>query len=86
MAAYNLAEMMSSLLSSSLVSSFSGFLAMTEKDDILWQYLDEFQNTDTGSHANVIQRAMAEVYQHHPPNASFDKMEVGKVFSAPVSL
>ncbi|KAN0136534.1 hypothetical protein V8E53_005581 [Lactarius tabidus] len=51
---------------------------MTEKDDILWQYLDEFQNTDTGSHANVIQRAMAEVYQHHPPNASFDKMEVGK--------
>jgi hypothetical protein len=33
MAAYNLAEMMSSLLSSSLVSSFSGFLAMTEKDD-----------------------------------------------------
>jgi hypothetical protein len=62
------------------------FLIAKEDADILWQYLDEFQNADTGSHANIIQRAMAEVYQHHPPNASFDKMEAGEVFSAPVSL
>jgi hypothetical protein len=71
---------------SPIVNAHTCFSIAKEDADILWQYLDEFQNADTGSHANVIQRAMAEVYQHHPPNASFDKMEVGKVFSAPVSL
>jgi hypothetical protein len=61
------------------IANTSAHFSIDKEDaDILHQHLDDFQNADTGSHASVIQRAMAEVYQHHPPNTSFDKMEVGK--------
>jgi hypothetical protein len=71
---------------SPIVNACAHFSIAREDADILRQHLDEFQNADTDSRANVIQRAMAEVYQRHPPNTSFDKMEAGEVFSAPVSL
>ncbi|KAN0138807.1 hypothetical protein V8E53_003195 [Lactarius tabidus] len=61
------------------IANTSAHFSINKEDaDILQQHLDDFQNADTGSCANVIQRAMAEVYQHHPPNTSFDKMEAGK--------
>ena len=47
---------------------------------ILKQYLDEFQQANTGDRANIIQKAMAEIYQLQPPNSAFDKKEAGKVF------
>jgi hypothetical protein len=55
------------------------FSISREDADILRQYLDEFQNSETGGRAAIIQRAMAEVYQRYPPNPLFDKLEAGEV-------
>ncbi|KAN0131057.1 hypothetical protein V8E53_011193 [Lactarius tabidus] len=54
------------------------FSISREDADILRQYLDEFQNSETGGRAAIIQRAMAEVYQRYPPNPLFDKLEAGE--------
>jgi hypothetical protein len=55
------------------------FSISKEDAEILRQYLDDFQNSETGGRAAIIQRAMAEVYQRYPPNPLFDKLEAGDV-------
>jgi hypothetical protein len=46
--------------------------------NILHQHLDDFQKADKDTHADIIQRAMVQIYQFHLSNASFDKMGVGQ--------
>ena len=56
-----------------------GFTIAHQESDILKGHLEDFQQTDTGGHANIIQMAMGEIYQLRPPNSPFDK-EAGKVY------
>jgi hypothetical protein len=50
--------------------------------DILHQHLDDFQKADKDTCADIIQRAMAQIYQLHLSNASFDKMGAGQVLAS----
>jgi hypothetical protein len=50
--------------------------------DILHQHLYEFQTVDKDTCADIIQRAMVEIYQLHLSNTSFDKMEAGQVLGS----
>ena len=60
-----------------------GFTMTQQDTNILKEYLDDFQQADTGDRANIIQKAMAEIYQLRPPNSPFDKKKASKVLSVP---
>lgn len=56
----------------------TGFLITPDDTGILYTYLKQFKSSDTSHHATLIEEAMAQLYQLHPDNASFDKMEARK--------
>jgi hypothetical protein len=56
-----------------------GFSITDQDTHILNEYLDDFQQADSGARADIIQKAMAEIYQLRPSNPSFDKKEASKV-------
>ena len=55
-----------------------GFTTTHQDAGILKEYLDDFQKANTGDRADIIQKAMAEIYEERPHNSKFDKMEAGK--------
>ena len=59
----------------------AGFMITPDDIGILQEYLEEFQEADTSLWTRIIEKAMAELYQLRPSNASFDKKEASKVCS-----
>ena len=55
------------------------FSIRKQDGDILQQYIDQFQDAKTEDRADIIERAMAEIYALHPPNTLFDKMDASTV-------
>ena len=55
------------------------FIITTDDIGILQEYLEEFQEADTSLRTRIIEKAMAELYQLRPSNASFVKKEAIKV-------
>lgn len=53
---------------------------ITQDDtSILQEYLQEFQQADTGIRTRMIEKVMAELYLLRAPNTPFDKMDASKV-------
>jgi hypothetical protein len=56
-----------------------GFIITPDDIGTLQEYLEEFKEADTTLRTRIIEKAMAELYQLRPSNASFDKKEASKV-------
>lgn len=63
---------------STVQNTHMGFTTHQESD-VLKRYLEDFQQADMGGHANIIQKAMGEIYECWPPNSPFNKKEASKV-------
>ena len=63
-----------------------GFIITPDDIGILQGYLEEFQEADTSLRTRLIEKAMAELYQLRPSNASFDKKEASKVYSIQIIM
>jgi hypothetical protein len=57
----------------------TGFAISPQDAGILQKYLEEFQEADTSLRNNIIEKAMAELYQLRPANTPFNKKEASKV-------
>ena len=56
-----------------------GFTITHQYANILKDHLNDFQHAKTAQHADIMERAMAEIFEPQPQN-SFDKNEASKVF------
>jgi hypothetical protein len=57
-----------------------GFTITHQDADILKEHLDNFKHAKTGQRADIIERAMAEIFEFQKPDPPFDKKEASKVF------
>ena len=56
-----------------------GFQLTPEDIGILEQHLEEFGEAETKTQTKLVQSIMGELYQHHPVNTPFYKVQASKV-------
>ena len=57
----------------------TGFKVTSKDADILNEYMDEFENADTQTRDNILEKAMGELYKLRPGNTAFNKKEAKQV-------
>jgi hypothetical protein len=57
----------------------TGFKITPQDANILEGYMDDFEQADTQTRSNILEKAMGEMYRLRPENSIFDKKEAKQV-------